>query len=198
VVSTLPGEGKSTVSLNFAQLLAMQGARTLLIDADLRNPGATRAVGRHAQEGVLEVLLEGKRVQDLLLFDGKTKLAFLPAIVKRRVPHSSDLLASAAMTRLLRELKDHFDYIILDLPPLGPVVDARAVSPMLDSCIAVIEWGRTSRRVVRTTFGGQPELMEKCIGAVLNKVDPEKMKLYQAYGSGEYYYSRYAAYYQEG
>ncbi|WP_348647579.1 polysaccharide biosynthesis tyrosine autokinase [Rhizobium sp. BK275] len=197
VISSLPGEGKSTVAINLAQLLAMQGSRTLLIDADLRNPGATRAIGRHAEQGILEALLEGKPLKDVLLLDSKTKLAFLPAVVKRRVPHSSDLLSSSIMVNLLEELKVHFDYIVLDLPPLGPVVDARAVSPMLDASLAVIEWGRTSRRVVRTTFAVQPELMEKCIGVVLNKVDTEKLKLYRSYGSGEYYYNRYSAYYHE-
>ena len=197
VISSLPGEGKSTVAINLAQLLAMQGSRTLLIDADLRNPGATRAIGRHAEQGILEALLEGKPLKDLLLLDSKTRLAFLPAVVKRRVPHSSDLLSSSIMVNLLEELKVHFDYIVLDLPPLGPVVDARAVSPMLDASLGVIEWGRTSRRVVRTTFAVQPELMEKCIGVVLNKVDTEKLKLYRSYGSGEYYYNRYSAYYHE-
>lgn len=197
VVSCLPGEGKSTIAINLAQLLAMQGARTLLIDADLRNPGATRAIGRHAEQGILEALLEGKPLKDLLLLDSKTKLAFLPAVVKRRVPHSSDLLSSSIMVNLLDELKMHFDYIVFDLPPVGPVVDARAISPMLDASLAVIEWGGTSRRVVRTTFAVQPELMEKCIGVVLNKVDTEKLKLYRSYGSGEYYYNRYSAYYHE-
>ncbi len=197
VISCLPGEGKSTVATNLSQLLAMQGARTLLIDADLRNPGATRAIGRHAEQGILEALLEGKPLKDLLLLDSKTRLAFLPAVVKRRVPHSSDLLSSSIMANMLEELKAHFDYIVLDLPPVGPVVDARAISPMLDASLAVIEWGRTSRRVVRTTFEVQPELMQKCIGVVLNKVDTEKLKLYRTYGSGEYYYNRYTAYYHE-
>ncbi|WP_454850782.1 polysaccharide biosynthesis tyrosine autokinase [Rhizobium binxianense] len=198
VISSLPGEGKSTVAVNLAQLLAMQGARTLLIDADLRNPGATRTIGRHADQGILEALLEGRPLKDLLLIDSRTKLAFLPAVVKRRLPHSSDLLASRVMAGLLEEAKVHFDYIVLDLPPLGPVVDARAVGPMLDASLAVIEWGRTSRRVVQTTFATHPELMEKCLGVILNKVDTEKLKLYRSYGSGDYYYNRYSAYYQEG
>lgn len=198
LISTLPGEGKSTVAINLAQLLAMQGARTLLIDADLRNPGATRTIGRHADQGIIEALLEGRPLRDLLLIDGKTKLAFLPAVVRRRLPHSSDLLASRVMAGLLEEAKAHFDYIVLDLPPLGPVVDARAVGPMLDASLAVIEWGRTSRRVVQTTFATHSELMEKCLGVILNKVDTEKLKLYRSYGSGDYYYNRYSAYYQEG
>nr|WP_312867120.1 polysaccharide biosynthesis tyrosine autokinase [Rhizobium leguminosarum] len=197
VISCLPGEGKSTIAINLAQLLAMQGARTILIDADLRNPGATAAISRHAEQGILEALLEGKPLRDLVLLDGKTKLAFLPAVVKHRIPHSSDLLSSNIMVNMVDELKGHFDYIVLDLPPLGPVVDARAISPMLDASLAVIEWGRTSRRVVRSTFAVQPELMQKCIGVILNKVDTKKLKLYRSYGSDEYYYKRYTAYYQD-
>src|SRR5262249_283262 len=74
IVSTLPGEGKATVASNLAQLLAMQGARTLLIDADLRNPGASRALARHAEAGLLEVLLDARPFHELLLLDQKTKL----------------------------------------------------------------------------------------------------------------------------
>jgi succinoglycan biosynthesis transport protein ExoP len=198
IVSSLPGEGKSTISMNFAQLLAMQGARTLLIDADLRNPGATRAIGRHAEAGLLEALLERRPIQDLLLIDQKTKLAFLPAIVKRRVPHSSELLSSPAMNALLDMARANFDYIVLDLPPLGPVVDARAISPNIDAFLFVVEWGKTSRKVVRSTFGSEPAIANKCAGVILNKVDTEKMNLYRTYGSNEYYYSRYTSYYHEG
>lgn len=197
IVSSLPGEGKSTVATNFAHLLAMQGAKTLLIDGDLRNPGATRAIGRNAEAGLLEAILEHRPLQNLLLVDPKTKLAFLPAVVKRRVPHSSELLASSSMNALLDIARAHFDYVIIDLPPLGPVVDAKAINPMLDSLIYVIEWGRTSRKVVRSTLLTEPDIVEKCAGVILNKVDTEKMKLYRTYGSSEYYYSRYTSYYHE-
>lgn len=197
VVSSLPGEGKSTVAVNFAHLLAMQGAKTLLIDGDLRNPGATRAIGQHAETGLLEALLERRPLHELLLADPKTNLAFLPAVVKRRVPHSSELLSSSAMSALLDTARKHFDYVIIDLPPLGPVVDAKAMSPLIDAMIYVVEWGRTSRSVVRSTLLTEPDIMNKCVGVVLNKVDTEKMKLYRTYGSSEYYYSRYTSYYHE-
>ena len=198
IVSVLPGEGKSTVAVNFAELLASQGAKTLLIDADLRNPGATRAIGRHADAGLLEAVLEGRPVQDLLLVNPKTRLAFLPAVVKRRVPHSSELLTSPAMAKVLAYATQNFDYVILDLPPLGPVVDARAAASKIDGFVFVVEWGKTARHVVRQTLQTEPRIAEKCLGVVLNKVDHEKLKLYRAYGSSEYYYSRYSAYYQEG
>lgn len=197
VISVLPGEGKSTVAINFAELLASQGARTILIDGDLRNPGSTRAIGSHAEAGLLEAVLEGRPVKDILLMDQKTKLAFLPAVVKRRIPHSSELLASVGMTQVLSTATQNFDYVILDLPPLGPVVDARAIASKVDGFLFVVEWGRTARKVVRQTLETEPLVAEKCLGVILNKVDTEKMKLYREYGSTEYYYSRYSAYYRE-
>ena len=197
VISVLPGEGKSTVAINFAELLASQGARTILIDGDLRNPGSTRAIGSHAEAGLLEAVLEGRPVKDILLMDQKTKLAFLPAVVKRRIPHSSELLASVGMTQVLSTATQNFDYVILDLPPLGPVVDARAIASKVDGFVFVVEWGRTARKVVRQTLETEPLVAEKCLGVILNKVDAEKMKLYREYGSTEYYYSRYSAYYRE-
>ncbi|WP_245295033.1 polysaccharide biosynthesis tyrosine autokinase [Pararhizobium antarcticum] len=198
VVSILPGEGKSTVSINFAELLANQGARTVLIDADLRNPGATRALGKHADAGLLEAVLEQRPVRDMLLMNAKTKLAFLPAVVKRRIPHSSELLSSLAMSQVLSEVSANADYVVVDLPPLGPVVDARAIASKIDGFIFVVEWGRTARSIVKQTLENEPLIAAKCLGVILNKVDEDKLKLYKSYGSSEYYYSRYSAYYREG
>ncbi|MBO9099404.1 MULTISPECIES: polysaccharide biosynthesis tyrosine autokinase [unclassified Rhizobium] len=197
VASTLPTEGKSTISMNFAELLAMQGARTLLIDCDLRNPGTTLSLARHAEAGLVEVLTEGRPMKELLLLNDKTRLAFLPAVVKRRIPHSSQLLSSSAMNELLDSVRTSFDYIILDLPPLAPVVDARAIAAQVDAFLFVVEWGKTTRKVVRSTLRTNLEIVDKCIGVILNKVDNEKMKLYRAYGSSEYYHSRYTSYYRE-
>lgn len=197
VVSALPSEGKSTISINLAQLLAGQGARVLLLDADIRNPGATRALGRHAAEGLLEVLLEGRNMRDVLLHDEKTRLAFLPTVVKQRVPHSSELLTSAQMYKLLAEASGLFDYIIVDLPPLGPVVDARAMAGRIDGFVFVTEWGKTARRAVRNTIENEVQIRKKCLGVILNKVDTEKLKLYRAYGSSEYYHARYTRYYHD-
>ncbi len=197
VTSALPGEGKSSISINFAQLLASQGARTVLIDADLRNPGATRSMGMHAQRGLLETLLEGQDPRQNLMHDPKTNLAFLPSLVRHRVPHSSELLASVVMQDILKTLSSEYEYIIVDLPPLGPVVDARAIANRIDGFLFVVEWGKTARRVVRQILETEERIAQKSLGVVLNKVDQEKMKLYRMYGSSEYYASAYAKYYQE-
>jgi succinoglycan biosynthesis transport protein ExoP len=101
------------------------------------------------------------------------------------------------MNDLLDSVRSSFDYIILDLPPLAPVVDARAIAAQVDAFLFVVEWGKTTRRVVRSTLRTNAEIVDKCIGVILNKVDNEKMKLYRAYGSSEYYHSRYTSYYRE-
>lgn len=101
------------------------------------------------------------------------------------------------MTQVLATATQNFDYVVLDLPPLGPVVDARAIASKVDGFVFVVEWGKTARKVVRQTLATEPLIAEKCLGVVLNKVDTEKMRLYREYGSSEYYYSRYSAYYRE-
>lgn len=198
VTSALPGEGKSTISINFAKLLASQGARTILIDADLRNPGTTRAMDVTTQRGLLEVLLDGDDPRTAMEHDPVTNLSFLPAIIRHRVPHSSELLSSNAMGNLLKALSAEADYIVIDLPPVGPVVDARAISHRIDGFLFVVEWGKTARQVVRQVMTTEARIYDKCLGVIMNKVDQEKMKLYRMYGSSEYYSATYARYYKEG
>lgn len=196
ITSVLPGEGKSTVAINFARLLASQKARTLLIDADLRNPSLTRNVASHAQAGVAEYVIDKIPLQDLLLFEERTRLAMLPAVLRRDVPMTSELLASREMATLIEDAKGSFDYIILDLPPLAPVVDVRAVTPQVDGFACVVEWGKTPRAVVQAKLAADPALAKKCLGIMLNKVDLGMMKLYGSEGAS-YGDPRYSAYFRE-
>ncbi len=198
VVSVLPGEGKTTTSLNLAELLASQGGRTLLIDADLRRPGLTRSVARHAETGLIEGILDRRPLRDLLIVNPRTKLAMIPAVVRQRVTHSSELLASEGMEDLIAAAGEAFEYVVLDLPPLLPVVDARAVAPRVDAFVLVVAWGETTRHVVRSTLEREPLIAEKLVGAILNKVDQDRMKYYWSFGSTEYYYSRYSSYHETG
>lgn len=196
VVSVLPGEGKSSISVNLAQQLA-KSSRVLLIDADLRNRGVTLQLGRHAERGIVEALEGGAPMSEVLLFDRGSGMALLPAMVRRRIPHSSELLTSGAMARLLSAAVTEFDYVILDLPPIVPLVDSRAVATLIDSYLLVVEWGKTARGLVKRTIQHNPAIAERCAGVILNKVDAQKMKLYRHADSSEFYHARYASYFPE-
>jgi succinoglycan biosynthesis transport protein ExoP len=198
VVSVLPDEGKTTVAMNLAALIAHQGATVLLIDGDMRKPGLTRSVAPRAKAGLVEALLDGRPLTELYVTEPESKLTILPAGGSRRVTHTSELLSSAGMKKLLRTAEKNFDYVIIDLPPIGVVVDVRAISPTLEAFVLVTEWGRTIRKAVRTTLLSERSIREKIVGVILNKVDENKLRRYEGYGSIEYYSGKYAGYYRDG
>lgn len=197
IVSCLPSEGKSTTSSNLAILLSSQDRRTILVDGDLRNPGLTRSLAVRPETGLVETILDGRGdAGPHLLWDASGRLAVLPAVMKQRISHSSELLSSASMGAVMKEARAQFDYVLVDLPPLGAIVDAKAFAHRVDAFVFVVEWGRTARHVVRSILRNNPTVSAKCLGIVLTKSDSSKMKLYRAYGSSEYYSSRYDAYYR--
>jgi succinoglycan biosynthesis transport protein ExoP len=197
IISVLPHEGKSTTAKNLASMMAHLGARALLIDGDLRNPSLTRELSPEARGGLLEVLTEGAEYRSFVQTEPDTKLDILLAKVGRQLTHTSELIASRAMGRFLADAGQDYDYIIIDLPPLGPVVDVRAAAKHFDGFIVVAEWGKTPRDVVATTLLSDANVYDKCIGVILNKVDQKALALYQGYGAKEYYYGQYRAYYRE-
>ncbi|GAA4118871.1 polysaccharide biosynthesis tyrosine autokinase [Aminobacter aganoensis] len=195
VISMLPGEGKSTVAANLAGLIASNGAKTLLIDADLRNPGLSRSLGIDAEQGLVEAVVNDQGWQSVIKVDRQTKMAIVPAVVRGRFSHTSELLSSAGMRRFIDDAKATFDYIIVDLPPLGPVVDAKAFAPLADGFVLVAEWGATPRPLVRSALNAEPQIASKILGLVLNKVDLKKLPRYGAYGGSEQFLERYSSYY---
>jgi succinoglycan biosynthesis transport protein ExoP len=195
VISVLPGEGKSTVAANLAGLLAANGARTLLIDGDLRNPGLSRSLGMEAEEGLMEAVVNGQTWQSVGKVDRQTKLAIIPAVLRGQFSHTSELLGSAGMRRFIENARETFEYIIVDLPPLGPVVDAKAFAPLVDRFVLVTEWGRTPRAMVRSMLESEPYIADKIVGAVLNKVDLKKLAKYGSLGGSEKFFDRYSTYY---
>jgi succinoglycan biosynthesis transport protein ExoP len=198
VVSVLPGEGKSTTAMNLAELIAHQGANVLLIDGDMRNPGLTRSVAPRSKGGLVEALLNQTPPAELYVTEPESKLTVLPAGGTKRVTHTSELLSSPRMSQLLTTAQKAFDYVIIDLPPVGVVVDARAIAPMLDAFILVTEWGSTLRKAVRSALVAEPGIRQKCLGVILNKVDSDKLRRYESYGSIEYYSGKFAGYYRDG
>jgi polysaccharide biosynthesis transport protein len=194
ITSTVPGEGKSTVASNLAELIAHSGKRVILLDADLRNPTLTRALAPDAKAGLLEVLNEKLGLKDAVCFDDQTGLSFLPTRLRSRLVHTNEVLASDRFSNLIDGLRDAYDYIILDLPPLAPVVDVRATAKIVDSYIYVVEWGKTHKNFVQQQLSNAPEVYDLLLGVVLNKADVRVMGRYEDYYGAHHskkYYGQY-------
>jgi succinoglycan biosynthesis transport protein ExoP len=188
--ASLPNEGKSTAAMALAQSIADVGGRVIVLDADLRNPGLSRKLIPEAKVGLLEVLANQVRLEDALCVDPETRLVFLPAVVNERIPHSSEVLASAGTKILFERLRQSYRYIIIDLPPLAPVVDVRGMTHLVDSFVFVIEWGRTKIDVVERALRTAPGVYDNLLGVVLNKADLNLLGRYESH-CRDYIYNRH-------
>lgn len=194
VTSTLPNEGKSTLSANLAQLIAHGGARVILVDADLRNPSLSRALLPDVQRGLVDVIAQHAQLEDVVSVDPQTHLAILPAGATSKLLHTNEILASTKMRDLVALLRSKYDYVVFDMPPMAPVVDVRVTSPFVDSYVFVIEWGKTKMDVVRHNLRNAPEIQDKLLGIVLNKADTRLLSRYESYHGRYYYQKHYARY----
>ena len=194
VTSALPNEGKSTVALSLATLITQGGGRALLVDCDLRNPALSRMLTPDAKAGLLEILSGKTAIEDVLWREPATGLAFLPVTLKSRVAHSSDILASKETRDLFERLRDSYDYVIVDLSPLAPVVDVRVMTHLVDLFLFVVEWGRTKIDVAQLALSSARGVSNNLLGIVLNKADMKAFGRYANYHGNYYNNSDYGRY----
>ena len=194
ITSALPNEGKSTISEALAQVAAQSGSRTLLVDGDIRNPSLTSRLAPDAQFGLIDIVLGKTALKDVVWVDPQTNLHFLPCVVASRFSNSADVLASPQMEKLFKQLREHYDRIILDLSPLAPVIDVRATGGLVDSYVLVIEWAKAKIDIVERVLNETPAVHERLLGAVLNKVNMAVMHRYDNYHGGYYHNSYYKRY----
>ena len=188
IVSALPGEGKTTVTAALADFLAKAGNRTLLIDADLRNPSMSNMLGYAGVPGLLDMVANQTPFEELVITDSKHKFDFLPSSARIRPANSSDILNSPAIKKLLKAAKNDYDYVLIDLPPILPVVDVKATAHLLDAFVLVVEWGSTSMDEIVKAVSTSPILSERLLGAVLNKADEAMMRRFEGYSDRTYNY----------
>ena len=161
----------------------------MLIDADLRHPSTSRFFQLEREKGLVD-LLTGTATADQTVFR-KDKLVIIPAGSKSLNP--PDVLGSERMKTLIRQLKEAYDYVLIDTPPVGPVVDASIVARLADTTIFTIKWASTSRELAQGCLQ-QVSSHRRVGGVVLNSVNQSRAKKY----GGEYYYGRsYEKYYSE-
>jgi succinoglycan biosynthesis transport protein ExoP len=170
IVSALPDEGKSTIAMGLAGLIAKLGSRAILIDADLRRAALSRRVSGARRVGLVGVL-SGKPIDAALQRLELLGCDFLSHVPSELDPGPNEHISSEAMRDLLNELRTRYDYVIVDLPPLLPVADGRAAAQLLDHVIMVVEYARTPIDFAAMGVGMLSRVHQKIIGVVLNKVD---------------------------
>jgi succinoglycan biosynthesis transport protein ExoP len=194
ITSALPNEGKSTVATNLAQLIAHAGQRVVLVDGDLRNPSLTRVLAPSASSGLIEAVSGKQNVLETIWTDPATMLEFVPIAMKNRLPHTNEIMASEAMKEIFAKLRHMYDYVIVDLPPLAPVVDVRSSAHLIDSFVFVVEWGNTKIDVITHGLHKTQIIQDRILGVVLNKVNMGALGRLESNRGNYYnnkYYSRY-------
>jgi capsular exopolysaccharide synthesis family protein len=179
LTSTLEGEGKSTIAANLARLLSRAGRPTLLVDADFHTMALSHVLAPDANVGFCEVALGSASLEDAFVcWDADSNLHFLPAVAQPQPFEASEFLGSGASREFLQRMREFYDYVVLDLPPLAPVVDARAASALVDGFMLVVQWGRTPIPIVRRTLRSAQAVQDQLLGTVLNNVNLRAMRLY--------------------
>jgi succinoglycan biosynthesis transport protein ExoP len=140
---------------------------------------------------VLECLYGGANVAEIAHYSDQCGSDFLCGPTKVRPVHTADLLNSAAMRNLLAEANKRYDYVVVDLPPILPVIDVCACSNLFDAFTMVVEWGKTSIDDLDKAFRTAPLVHERLLGIVLNKVDAEAMRRIEGYEHAAYGYGHH-------
>lgn len=181
VTSSLPGEGKSFVSINLAISLAMELDKTvLLVDADVSRPSVLKRLGLPASPGLLDILTDSSlRVSDVLLRTNIEKLTLLPS--GKANGRATELLASDAMDRLLDELATRYSdrIVVFDAPPLLPSTESRVLATYVGQVVVVVEADRTPQKSLNQALA----TIESCpvVLPLLNKISRSEVGAYYGY-----------------
>lgn len=190
VTSTGPSEGKTVVAGNLAIALAQAGQRVLLMDADMRKPRVHEIFGKPQQPGLSNVLVGNAKASESVRPTAIPGLWILPAGM--HPPNPAELLGSKRFKDFMTSLTQHFDFVVIDSPPVMAVTDASVVAHIASGVLYVVGAEMTSRHAARRGLEQLEHARAKFIGAVLNRVDLQ----HNAYYYSQYYRRDYAEYYQ--
>lgn len=189
ITSCFPNEGKSDIALSLAKEMAASGKRVLLLDADIRKSSFISRFRIQEKVYGLSQYLSGQITpQDLIYMTNYHNMNMI--FSGPTAPNPTNLLGDEIFAMMMDTLRQHYDYILVDTPPISSVIDAAVVAQRCDGAIMVVESEAVSYRVVQKALAQIEKSGCSILGGVLNKVDTKRNKYYSSYYNkkyGEYY-----------
>jgi protein-tyrosine kinase len=180
VTSSGPAEGKSTTTANLAVVMAQQGKKVLLVDADMRKPTVHYTFRLINTEGLSNLLTKQATIQEVVT---KTDVENLYVITSGPLPpNPAELLGSRAMHDFVKEAKELFDVIIFDTPPVLAVTDAQILSSTSDGTVLVVSSGHTEKEAALQAKDLLMKSKARLLGAILNRQPTKEARHYYYYG----------------
>lgn len=193
--SALPSEGKSTCSISFARSSAQAGRRVIIVDCDWRHPTIAKFTQTEKPTvGVIDVLTGKSTLEEAIVPDAFGAVDCLLAIGGAMNP--PDVMGSVQMKRLITELRSRYDMVVLDTPPVLPVVDACVLGHLADKAVLVVRWNRTERNATLNSHRKLRDFGVDVAGSLLTQVDQTRQAQYGYGDTYHYYHGGYGKYYQ--
>lgn len=187
--STIPSEGKSFISSNLGLTFANHGEKTLLLDGDLRLPNVARSLQLDNESGLLDHVEKGTPLDEIIIKEVYPNLDVLPSGGKSKNP--TQVLNSAKFEAMLSELRERYDRIIIDCPPLAAVSDALNILPIVDGVVYVVKFNTVKRKAATVNVRRLWESNTPVFGAILNNIASSLTSHYYASYSGKGYQQYY-------
>ena len=193
VTAARPGEGKTIATLALGRSARLSGERVMLVECDLRQPSFARRLHAEGTSGLSDILKGQAVLEDVVRTDPLTGLSYLPA--GKPGGDVLGLFMSEPMGRLLAALRQDYDLVLLDAPPVQAMTEARVVSALADATLLCVRWRSTPRAVLRHALDLLEEAHANVVGTVLTRVDP-RAHLRSGFADAEVYHRRYTPYYR--
>ncbi|MEZ5945768.1 MAG: polysaccharide biosynthesis tyrosine autokinase [Hyphomonas sp.] len=191
ITSSLPDEGKTSLTLSLGRMSAMSGSRTIVIDGDFRRRQLTEMAGMTPEIGFIEHLFGAGQLSDAIQKDSKTMLDILPLSLSGHTPH--DVFGTRAFDDLLARLRSMYDLILIDTGPLLLMAEARVVAGKVDKTILVVRWRHSTTVAVKQSLNLLRSFKADLLGVTLNMVDLNRRRHHRDPGAS---YKAYRKYYQ--